>query len=63
MYCTHCGASLQDGTKYCGQCGTALHNSTPLAPHAGPNTDTESPTLRRQSILLTILLVIITASI
>ena len=26
MFCTHCGAQVQDGTHFCGNCGAALES-------------------------------------
>lgn len=31
MFCTHCGASFQEGQQFCGACGSPLVQTTPLS--------------------------------
>lgn len=63
MYCTRCGASLQDGTKYCGSCGTGVERLAPSRLHGGQRPWNESALLRRQSVILTVFLYAITVNI
>lgn len=49
MFCTNCGAKMEDGQRFCGNCGARVELSTPAAPKAPapppapPYTPAEAP--------------------